>query len=382
MSVERFIIVQTSFTAVHYWQDAPKGEFGFLGNPHRHVFDVKVQVPVAHNDREVEFLQLKSDVDKFVDSQEWEKTNTELPYSCEEFALLIGRHIANKYKRSAEVLVGEDKENYAKVVYSYPDNSETQVVTSVTITQPGPDTPPKLPEPEGNWGFARMHFVTLGNPENKNDRNVPFLGIEAEGPHDGAMTLFIPGMCHPDDFTRAAQSILDMHNSPGRVFYYQWKNIWGDSEVINRDPGKLQNIYFGAGGWNTVLRPDTFARILDAKYGWVTVETKSISRMSPVTFWMIQAYRKLHSMRPSEYPTTISIVSLDPLDADNHFDEVNYVKRVSDKSIYWSPVNAPKHHTTIVSKKDDPRFELDMSVSEYCKFYNITTILNIAKNSK
>ena len=365
MSVERFIIVQTSFTAVHCWPEAPQGEFGFLSNPHRHVFDVKVQIPVKHNFREVEFLQLKKEVDEFISVREWEKPESDLHLSCEEFALLIGRHIANKYERSAEVMVGEDKENYAKVLYAYPDNSETQLKMKVTITQPGPDTPPKLPEPEGNWGFARSNFAYLGDPESKEKRNVPFLGIEAEGPHDGAMTLFVPGCCSPNDFTRAAQSILDMHNSPNRIFYYQWKNIWGESEVINRDPGKLQNIYFGAGNWNTILHLDTFTRILDAKYGFVTVETKSIS-LSPLTLWIIQMYRKLHWLRPVEFPTSITVVSLDPNDADHP--DVNYIKRIDEKNIYWSPVNKPAHFTTIVSKKDDPRFELDMSVTEYCKY--------------
>ena len=55
--MNRHIYIQTQFTGYHRWDDAPDC-VAFLRNTHRHVFHVKVTVPVQHNDRAIEFFMM------------------------------------------------------------------------------------------------------------------------------------------------------------------------------------------------------------------------------------------------------------------------------------------------------------------------------------
>lgn len=52
------IFISVSFVGFHRWKDAPD-HLGYLRYPHRHIFDVKIEATVTHNDRAIEFHDFK-----------------------------------------------------------------------------------------------------------------------------------------------------------------------------------------------------------------------------------------------------------------------------------------------------------------------------------
>jgi hypothetical protein len=92
----------------HKWNGATEiPEVSYLANKHRHIFHYKVGVSVEHNDREVEFIMLKHQLEEFVD-----KWNKEDYGSCEAQASRIYGYLVYKYNnRKYFVEVSEDGEN-------------------------------------------------------------------------------------------------------------------------------------------------------------------------------------------------------------------------------------------------------------------------------
>jgi len=54
-------------SGVHRWADAPSGSV--LRNKHRHEFHIKAVADVDHNNRDIEFIQLKQDIISFLLSE-------------------------------------------------------------------------------------------------------------------------------------------------------------------------------------------------------------------------------------------------------------------------------------------------------------------------
>ena len=54
------------FEAVHSWPDCPIEEVKYLRDPHRHTFNIKAHVIVTHNDRDIEFIELKHKIAKYL----------------------------------------------------------------------------------------------------------------------------------------------------------------------------------------------------------------------------------------------------------------------------------------------------------------------------
>lgn len=95
------------FEGFHQWDAAPP-EVGYLSNRHRHIFHVRAEKVVTHEDRDVEFITLKKTVLTTIrDFQAYQDTSR---WSCEAWA---GRllDILNLDK----VEVSEDGENGAVV---------------------------------------------------------------------------------------------------------------------------------------------------------------------------------------------------------------------------------------------------------------------------
>lgn len=109
------IIVTTQFVAIHKWNEAPK-EVSFLKNPHRHIFHVEVELPVNHDDRELEYFMVIKVVEDIIEKfdNEWIKTK-----SCEHIAMELCTKLCSHYKRSCSVKVTEDNENGSRVGINY-----------------------------------------------------------------------------------------------------------------------------------------------------------------------------------------------------------------------------------------------------------------------
>ena len=96
------IIITTSFPGYHQWKDAPE-KFAYLRNIHRHVFHVRAEMEVTHDNRDIEFIELKDAVDYFIYEVYY---NQIFPDSCEKIARDIAEQFGFDY---VEVL--EDNEN-------------------------------------------------------------------------------------------------------------------------------------------------------------------------------------------------------------------------------------------------------------------------------
>ena len=87
------------------WDDV-----SFLGFPHRHIFHFYVTLGVTHNDRDVEFIQFKRELERL-----FTKNVVHLDYqSCEMVAENLINYIEEHYpNRCVRVEVYEDDENGA-----------------------------------------------------------------------------------------------------------------------------------------------------------------------------------------------------------------------------------------------------------------------------
>jgi hypothetical protein len=87
------------------WDDV-----SFLGTPHRHMFHFRVQISVTHNDRDIEFIQMKRWLERM-----YQDGTLQLNYqSCEMMAEALAEKIQERFpKRFLKIEVSEDGENGA-----------------------------------------------------------------------------------------------------------------------------------------------------------------------------------------------------------------------------------------------------------------------------
>ena len=118
----RFIKVSFQKEGVHFFPGAdtdPKyatGEWddvSFLGYPHRHMFHFYVTLGVEHNDRDVEFIQFKRELERLYDEVDSSTAVLELDHqSCEMIGEALINYIEEQYpNRPVRVEVYEDNEN-------------------------------------------------------------------------------------------------------------------------------------------------------------------------------------------------------------------------------------------------------------------------------
>lgn len=109
------IFVTTQFEGMHRWKDAPE-EVSFLREYHRHMFHVRFEVEVTKEDRDIEFILLKRELDGLVKTL---FVGVKLDNSCETIAKRICDFMTREYGpcagRAARCEVSEDGENGAIV---------------------------------------------------------------------------------------------------------------------------------------------------------------------------------------------------------------------------------------------------------------------------
>lgn len=126
------IFLTTSFEGVHCYPSAPEG-VKFLASPHRHMFGVRLEVEVYHDDREVEFILLKRSVNHWIESKKDEFGTWQMgAMSCEQVAQWlienIHEELPNGRARYIKVTVDEDGENGAvvEVTPTYEEEAYTR----------------------------------------------------------------------------------------------------------------------------------------------------------------------------------------------------------------------------------------------------------------
>ena len=107
------IFVTFQKEGIHQYPDAPEG-VEFLKHPHRHMFHFRVEIDVFHDDREIEFILFKREIERL-----YSEGTLELDYkSCEMMADDLAVYIYKKYPHRAFIItVSEDGENGAICTY-------------------------------------------------------------------------------------------------------------------------------------------------------------------------------------------------------------------------------------------------------------------------
>ena len=119
MSIKRWIEVSFQKEGIHKYPaalDDPKlADVSFLGYPHRHIFHFYVSLEVEHNDRDVEFILFKRELENL-----FETGTMQCDYkSCEMLSEDLINYIQENYpNRDITVKVYEDNENGAILEYS------------------------------------------------------------------------------------------------------------------------------------------------------------------------------------------------------------------------------------------------------------------------
>lgn len=90
-------------------------DVSFLGHPHRHIFHFRVTISVEHNDRDIEFIQFKRELEN-----QYKESLLSIDYkSCEMLAEDLITYINEKYPgRTGQVEVSEDGENGAILAFN------------------------------------------------------------------------------------------------------------------------------------------------------------------------------------------------------------------------------------------------------------------------
>jgi hypothetical protein len=102
--------------ATHNWPGCPFEEVDYLRVPHRHVFHVKAFKPVHHDDRDIEFIMLKHEIQNYLREKYYDDTKKLHVFgskSCE----MLGAELIQVFDLS-KVDVSEDNENGAVITVS------------------------------------------------------------------------------------------------------------------------------------------------------------------------------------------------------------------------------------------------------------------------
>jgi hypothetical protein len=110
---KKFIFVTFQKEGIHRYPDAPEG-VEFLRNPHRHMFHFRVDIEVFHDDRDIEFILFKRELEAL-----YSEGTLELDYkSCEMLSDDLADYIQQNYPdRELKIEVSEDGENGAVCFY-------------------------------------------------------------------------------------------------------------------------------------------------------------------------------------------------------------------------------------------------------------------------
>lgn len=107
----RRVFIKLQFTALHCWPECPIEEVSYLRNLHRHAFHVMIRFKVGHDDRDIEFINAKNEIHKWI-QENWEGEDLGR-LSCEQMATKLS--IKFSHLDPCYVCVSEDDENGAEI---------------------------------------------------------------------------------------------------------------------------------------------------------------------------------------------------------------------------------------------------------------------------
>jgi len=102
--MKRYIKVKFQFEGLHCWKDCPINDVSFLKDSHRHIFYVTCTKEVTHNDRDIEIIMFKRELQAYMARKGMDLGQSSCEMIAEDILKQFGCH-------SVEVL--EDNENGA-----------------------------------------------------------------------------------------------------------------------------------------------------------------------------------------------------------------------------------------------------------------------------
>lgn len=109
------ITIRLQVEGVHRWAKCPHEDVKFLRDFHRHIFHVECEKQVFHDDRDVEFILFKRELEKCYSDEGPMSLNYQ---SCEMIARELAKYIQTKYpNRALSISVAEDNENGCELVW-------------------------------------------------------------------------------------------------------------------------------------------------------------------------------------------------------------------------------------------------------------------------
>lgn len=111
--MKKSIIVTINRIGYHRYQGAPD-DVSFLRNRHRHTFNIKLELEVTHDNRDLEFFQVKRELSMYL-SNGYDTLEDDID-SCEMLAKEIFKWAEEQGWTPISCEVWEDKENGARVV--------------------------------------------------------------------------------------------------------------------------------------------------------------------------------------------------------------------------------------------------------------------------
>jgi hypothetical protein len=133
-----YIWITTQREGWHKYTGAPEAVC-FLRNAHRHIFGFRIYLEVFHNNRDVEFIIFKHDVEHMIKIV-WDMIGlgsalTACSYSCEMISDILCGEIQRKYpERDVIIEVSEDGENGSRKEYVI-DNQKLYISKGSTTTR-------------------------------------------------------------------------------------------------------------------------------------------------------------------------------------------------------------------------------------------------------
>lgn len=114
-----YAVVKTRFQGLHRYPDAP-APVEFLSHPHRHEFHVRVLLQQFHDERDVEYLQFKDELNAVLKGFPMHEAD-----SCETMARMLAQILTGRYPgRGGSVRLTEDGENGAIVTFGKARDTE------------------------------------------------------------------------------------------------------------------------------------------------------------------------------------------------------------------------------------------------------------------
>lgn len=112
-NIRTTVFCTLQFEGIHCWANCPIDEVAYLRDLHRHVFHVRAVKQVFHDDRDIEFIQFKGTLSRYINSKypKYHPTGNALMMgttSCE----MLARDLMEEFDL-LECEVNEDGENGA-----------------------------------------------------------------------------------------------------------------------------------------------------------------------------------------------------------------------------------------------------------------------------